>query len=107
MEERKGVRVLVQAAIQLVDELDYSDVHFVICGNKNNEADMYEQLLVGKKARAHVTFAGHRSDIQRIDARLLSLCEQKITNYKEKVACKYVNNSPQIIVSLQGYFFTR
>jgi glycosyltransferase involved in cell wall biosynthesis len=63
MEERKGVRVIVQAAIRLLDELDYSDVHFVICGNKNNEADVYENLLVGKKARAHVTFAGYRTDI--------------------------------------------
>lgn len=63
MEERKGVRVIVQAAIHLVDELDFSDIHFVICGNKNNEADVYEQLLINKKARAHVTFAGYRSDI--------------------------------------------
>lgn len=63
MEERKGVRVIVQAAIHLVDELGYSDIHFVLCGNKNNEADVYEQLLIGKEARAHVTFAGYRSDI--------------------------------------------
>lgn len=63
MEERKGVKIIIQAAIHLVDELNISNVHFVICGNKNNEADAYEQLLEGKGAQKHVTFAGYRSDI--------------------------------------------
>ena len=63
MEERKGVRVIINAAIKLIDELNYFDIHFVICGNKNNEADVYQQLLDNKKARGHVTFAGYRSDI--------------------------------------------
>lgn len=63
MEERKGVRVIIKAAIRLVDELDFTDIHFVICGNKNNEANAYEKLLEGTKARNHVTFAGYRSDI--------------------------------------------
>lgn len=66
MEERKGVRVITQAAIRLVDELDLKDVHFVICGNKGNEADAYEQLLHNKQAREHVTFAGYRSDIPEL-----------------------------------------
>ena len=66
MEERKGVRVITQAAIHLVDELDFKDVHFVICGNKNNEADTYEKLLHNKKARDHVTFAGYRLDIPEL-----------------------------------------
>ncbi|MES2822438.1 MAG: glycosyltransferase family 4 protein [Pseudomonadota bacterium] len=66
MEERKGVRVIIQAAIYLVDELDISNVHFVICGNKNKEADAYEQLLESKAAKKHVTFAGYRSDIPEL-----------------------------------------
>ncbi len=66
MEERKGVRVIMQAAIHLVDGLNFSDVHFVICGNKNNEADSYEKLLENKQARDHVTFAGYRSDIPEL-----------------------------------------
>ncbi len=66
MEERKGVRVLMQAAINLVDKLNFPDVHFVICGNKNNEADSYEKLLENKQARNHVTFAGYRSDIPEL-----------------------------------------
>jgi glycosyltransferase involved in cell wall biosynthesis len=66
MEERKGVRVLTNAAIYLVDDLRFEDIHFVICGNKNNEADAYETLLKGTKARNHVTFAGYRSDIPNL-----------------------------------------
>jgi len=66
MEERKGVRVIVQAAIHLVDELKIENVHFVICGNKINEADAYEKLLENKNARDHVTFAGYRSDIPEL-----------------------------------------
>ncbi len=66
MEERKGVRVIVQAAAQLVDTLQFLDIHFVICGNKNNEAEAYEKLLIGKQAQDHVTFAGYRSDIAEL-----------------------------------------
>lgn len=63
MEERKGVRVIVKAAIHLVDQLKLDDFHFVICGNKNHEADGYKELLINTKAQDHVTFAGYRDDI--------------------------------------------
>ena len=66
MEERKGVRVIVKAAIHLVETLNTSNVHFVICGNKNNEADAYEKLLEGRTTRNHVTFAGYRTDIPEL-----------------------------------------
>ncbi|GGY82195.1 hypothetical protein GCM10011613_28670 [Cellvibrio zantedeschiae] len=66
MEERKGVRVIMQAAIELVDQLQQEKVHFVICGNKNNEADVYQDLLAGTQAKNHVTFAGYRNDIAEL-----------------------------------------
>lgn len=66
MEERKGVRVIVQAAIHMVDQLNFLDVHFVICGNKHNEADLYKALLENKQASKHVTFAGYRLDIPEL-----------------------------------------
>ena len=66
MEERKGVRVIVKAAIHLVEVLKISNVHFVICGNKNNEADAFEKLLEGRKSRDNVTFAGYRTDIPQL-----------------------------------------
>lgn len=63
MEERKGVGVIVRAAMYLINVLDNKDVHFVMCGNKGNEADIYLQLLNGDEANHHVTFAGYRGDI--------------------------------------------
>lgn len=63
MEERKGIRVLVNAAIELVDGREVDNVHFVICGNKGSEADPYLKLLENRKANDHVTFAGYRDDI--------------------------------------------
>lgn len=66
MEERKGVRVIVQAALHLIDSLNYTNIHFIICGNKSGEADAYESLLTGSGARQHVTFAGYRTDIPEL-----------------------------------------
>lgn len=66
MEERKGVRTIIQSALYLIDELARTDVHFVICGNKNDEAAAYQQLLENSKAKSHVTFAGYRSDIPEL-----------------------------------------
>ena len=63
MEERKGVRVIVNAALHLIDELNFKNIHFVICGNKNSEANAYEKLLENNEARDYVTFAGYRSDL--------------------------------------------
>jgi glycosyltransferase involved in cell wall biosynthesis len=63
MEERKGVRVIIKSAIHLIDQLKQQNFHFVICGNKNNEAASYLQLLDGTEAKKYVTFAGYRADI--------------------------------------------
>lgn len=63
MEERKGVRVIVQAAIELIDRMKNDGVHFVLCGNKGNEALVYQTLLENTRAKDHVTFAGYRQDI--------------------------------------------
>lgn len=63
MEERKGVKVIVKAAIELVDNMGINEFHFVFCGNKSGEAIVYQQLLEGTKAEDHVTFAGYRNDI--------------------------------------------
>jgi glycosyltransferase involved in cell wall biosynthesis len=63
MEERKGVRVIVQAAIELVDKIKNTGVHFVLCGNKGNESLVYETLLENTEAVGYVTFAGYRNDI--------------------------------------------
>lgn len=63
MEERKGVRVIVQAAIELIDKMKNRELHFVLCGNKGDEALAYQKLLEGTEAANHVIFAGYRNDI--------------------------------------------
>lgn len=66
MEERKGVRVIVQAAIETVDKMNNKGLHFVLCGNKGDEASGYEKLLENTEAAGHVVFAGYRKDIARL-----------------------------------------
>lgn len=66
MEARKGIAVLVRAAVHLVDVLGVTDVHFVLCGNRESEADRYMQLADGTRAVGHITFAGYRSDIAEL-----------------------------------------
>lgn len=66
MEERKGVRVIMQAALQLAAEGKISNIHFVICGNKHNEADAYLAMLENSPAKLHATFAGYRNDIAEL-----------------------------------------
>lgn len=63
MEERKGVRIIIKAAIQLANMNAIDGIHFVICGNKGDEAKNYTEMLIGTKAESHVTFAGYRNDV--------------------------------------------
>lgn len=63
MEERKGVRTIIKAAIHLADTDALDNIHFVLCGNKGDEAKTYTDMLVGTMAESQVTFAGYRNDI--------------------------------------------
>jgi glycosyltransferase involved in cell wall biosynthesis len=60
-EPRKGVAVIMQAANGLARE----DWHIVLCGNQGAESVPYEGMLSGS-AEAHVTFAGYRNDLDRL-----------------------------------------
>lgn len=63
MEPRKGVHVIVNAAKKLALDGKIDNVHFVLCGNKNNESDIFLEMLKNSEASNHVTFAGYRNDI--------------------------------------------
>ena len=63
MEERKGIRTIVKAARELARLENIQNLHFVLCGNKGNEAATYLSELDGSIAIDHVTFAGYRSDV--------------------------------------------
>ncbi len=66
MEPRKGVRFLIEAAIQLLAEERRTDVAFLLLGNRaGEEADfkaMYESLEISE----HIHFAGYRNDLNQI-----------------------------------------
>ncbi|MEE9354171.1 MAG: glycosyltransferase family 4 protein [Methylococcaceae bacterium] len=66
MEKRKGVTVLINAAIHLKDVLGRNDFHFLILGNRPGEEEPYLEMLQGERAEAHVTFGGYRDDIAQI-----------------------------------------
>jgi glycosyltransferase involved in cell wall biosynthesis len=63
MEPRKGVAVIMQAAVELIDRMGHASAHFLLCGNRRGEADPYLMMLRGTRAAEHVTFAGYRDDL--------------------------------------------
>ncbi|MFW8600788.1 glycosyltransferase family 4 protein [Desulfobacterota bacterium M19] len=66
MEQRKGVEVIIKAAIDLVERRDQLDVHFLLLGNKPGEEKPYTQMLKRTTTHKHVTFGGYRKDIAQI-----------------------------------------
>jgi glycosyltransferase involved in cell wall biosynthesis len=66
MEERKGVHVIVKAAVDLVDRKGIRDAHFLILGNRNDEAVRFDPLYRGTAAEPYITFGGYRQDIAQI-----------------------------------------
>ncbi len=66
MEERKGVKVIIEAAIKLKEAHHLDNWHFLICGNRPGEEKQYLEILEGTRAKNSVTFAGYRSDIDKI-----------------------------------------
>jgi len=66
MEQRKGVAILMAAARYLYESLNRRDFHFLILGNKNDEAKSFIHNLADSDASMHVTFAGYRTDVENI-----------------------------------------
>ncbi len=64
MEERKGVHVIIQAAINIFNQTPEYPIHFVICGNKPGEETRFLKALKSSSAEHRVTFAGYRTDIE-------------------------------------------
>jgi glycosyltransferase involved in cell wall biosynthesis len=66
MEPRKGVHVIVQAAMQIANDSGRSDIHFVLLGNAPGEQQRFEDMYAGTAAQQYITFGGYRKDIARI-----------------------------------------
>lgn len=66
MEARKGVMVIIEAAIKLKEMHCEDDWHFLICGNRPGEEREFLEALEGTRAKNSVTFGGYRNDIDKI-----------------------------------------
>jgi glycosyltransferase involved in cell wall biosynthesis len=65
-EARKGVAVLIECIRHLVSERNADHLHFLLCGHRGAEADVFKARLQGTSAEQFVTFAGYRSDIVQL-----------------------------------------
>ena len=65
MESRKGVRTLIEAAINLLTVRGRTDVQFLLFGNKADESAPFEAMYAGLDIAQHIRFAGYRSDLAR------------------------------------------
>jgi glycosyltransferase involved in cell wall biosynthesis len=66
MEERKGVRVIIQAAIHVAQYNPEIPLYFLICGNLPGEEKPFIDMLRGTAAESRVIFAGYRHDLPQI-----------------------------------------
>jgi len=65
MEPRKGVRFLVEAAVQLLHIERRTDVSFLLFGNRPGEEAAFEPLFKHLAIAEHIHFAGYRNDLSR------------------------------------------
>lgn len=63
MERRKGVHIILQAAKVLVQDLQHSNVQFLILGNRPGEKNNFTNYLRDPIVDDHVTFGGYRDDL--------------------------------------------
>jgi glycosyltransferase involved in cell wall biosynthesis len=66
MEARKGVKTLVEAAIELLHRRRRNDVCFLLCGNKGDESKQYEGMYDGLGIDNLIRFGGYRTDMPKI-----------------------------------------
>ena len=66
MEERKGVHIIVKAAMKLVTDRKRDDMHFVFLGNKDGEEQRLQNMYCGTPVEEFITFGGYRDDINMI-----------------------------------------
>jgi glycosyltransferase involved in cell wall biosynthesis len=60
---RKGIKTLVEAAIELLAARQRQDVCFLICGNRGDESRPYEAMYAGLDVERWIRFAGYRTDL--------------------------------------------
>jgi glycosyltransferase involved in cell wall biosynthesis len=66
MEERKGVRTLIEGAIELLARRKRRDVCFLIFGNREGESKRFEEMYAGLGIKELICFGGYRQDLAKI-----------------------------------------
>ncbi|MCI0628015.1 MAG: glycosyltransferase family 4 protein [Acidobacteria bacterium] len=66
MERRKGVHVLIEAAVELLCKRGRADVCFLICGNRGDETKEFERMYAGLGIDEWIRFGGYRDDLARL-----------------------------------------
>ncbi len=66
MEPRKGVDVIVQTAAELVNKLQRRDIHFLLVGNRWQQAEKLLECVRHTEAEKFITFGGYREDVPRL-----------------------------------------
>jgi glycosyltransferase involved in cell wall biosynthesis len=63
---RKGIHILVEAAVELLEGRQRKDVAFLICGDRDGDREQFEPIYAGKGLDDLIRFGGYRSDIKDI-----------------------------------------
>ena len=63
---RKGIHILIEAAVELLLKRGRKDIFFLICGNRNGDREEFEPMYAGKGLEPFIQFAGYRSDMKDI-----------------------------------------
>lgn len=66
IEQRKGLRVLVEAGMDLLLKRHRKDVCFLLCGNLGDQSKIIEQMYSGQGVDHLIRFGGYRSDLAQI-----------------------------------------
>lgn len=66
LEHRKGVHVLIEAAIELLHRRQRRDVCFLICGNRPGEEEPLRRMYQGLGLDQLIVFGGYRNDLPEV-----------------------------------------
>ena len=72
LHERKGVSVLMDAAVHLTRGLGRDDVHFLFLGDRPGETERFRKHFEG--AQSHITFGGYQAGIPSLLAGCFAGC---------------------------------
>ncbi|HEU4779063.1 MAG TPA: glycosyltransferase family 4 protein [Steroidobacteraceae bacterium] len=64
--QRKGIRTLIDAAIEVLHKRGRTDVCFLLCGNSGDESKPYEALYEHLPIAPWIRFLGYRRDVVQI-----------------------------------------